>query len=269
MIVGIRLLVGCLAVIATTLSTAEVGAADRGLDDTGGFVNLSPGLVQTTNGCSEFSVQIVITVTDARVFGLRFYFDAANLQKTSVVPGSDARLHLMPDTLIADTLMLDGFFHPNFPAGSVTIATLNVRAISPDDTVSLIGFTEGQGFSGSGEAPEPIIFSGDSTIIMIEGSVPLAPQGLIIVPFPPAQVGQTDSLRIQWKRVRRDVDGGLVTNPLYTVFFWDVKKDTSFIITTTYDTFLYNDYIRHSYDPGDTGSVHIGQYWVTACKTQP
>jgi hypothetical protein len=237
------------------------------LDDTGGFVHLTPGTIRTTNGCADFSVSVVLTVTDARVFGLRFYFDQANLELVGVTPGTHASLHLMPDSLDSDTLYLDGFFDPNFPAGSVTVATLHLRAISPSDATALIGFLDGQGFSGDAGGAQPISFSGDTTTVLVEGTAPQRPGNVIIVTLPYPH--HADSVRIQWNPVYQDLTGDSVRHPLYSVYCWDVKNDTTFFVTETLDTFIYHDYVKETFFPGDPGTVNAAIYWVTACKTQP
>ncbi len=237
------------------------------LDDTGGFIHLSPGVVHTNNGCSEFSVSIIATLTDARVFGLRFVFDQANLDLLSLVPGTDPRLHLLPTQLAADTLRVDGFFHPNFPAGSVTLATLNLKAISAADTTTIIGFVGGQGYSGTSDYPQPIQFGGDTATIIIDGTPPRAPDSLIIVTLPyPAH---DDSVRLQWRHVHWDVHGNPVVNPLYTVHLHDVLNHADYTLATLLDTFLYDQFVHITFPFPDTTVVNVGTYEVRACKTQP
>jgi hypothetical protein len=254
------------------LALAGFGFAEpplhRDLDDTGGFVHVAPGIVRTTNGCSQFSLSVVLTATDARVFGLRFYFDQSNLELLSVTSGADTTLSLAPALLQSDTLHLDGFFHPNFPAGSVTVAVITAKAVSPGDANTVIGFLDGRGFSGQSDDAEVIIFSGDTSNVLIEGSAPLPPAGVVILPFrsPP---DHADSVGIYWHPVTRDIDGGTVLNPLYTVYCRDIKHDTTFAVGETSDTLVYNNFISHTYMPGDTGVVNIGMYWITACRTRP
>jgi hypothetical protein len=257
---------GLLLLFRTSLAAGQL-PSER-LDDTGGYIHLSPGIVHTTNGCSQFTVTIRATLTNARVFDLCFFFDAPNLALVAVTPGSEASLHLLPYQLENDTLRLDGFFHPNYSAGSVIVAQLTCRAIAPLDTMTQIGFIRGQGFSGSPENPEPIIFSGDTTTIFIDGTPPLPPASVIIIPFhtpPPLN----DSVGVFWRPVQFDLHGHPVSEPLYTIHFSDVLNDTSFVLGATTDTFFYHNYITRSFMPGDTGVVNVGLYWIQACKTRP
>ncbi len=239
--------------------------AQSPLDDTGGFISLSPGVVHTNNGCSEFNVSVHATLTDARVFGLVFAFDQANLELLAVTPGPDTTLHLLPYTLAADTLRLDGFFHPNFPAGTVTLATLRCRAIAPNDVNTLIGFISGQGYGHTADNPEAIIFTGDTSTVMIDGTAPRAPEGLIIVtpPFP----AHDDSVRLQWLAVTEDLNGQPVVNPLYTVYLHDLLNNLDFTLGTTTDTFFWDGYIYNT--RLETPVVNIGLYEVRACKPAP
>lgn len=244
------------------------------LDDTGGFIHLSPGLVRTTNGCAEFTVTIQATLTDARVFGLKFSFDESRLELLSVTSGSHPSLNLMPHFLASDTLHVDGFFHPNFPAGQVTIATLRIRAITPGDDESFIGFVTGQGYGGTPAAPELIVLSGDTTYVDIEGTAPLAPEKLVIktLPYP----ANDDSVLLSWRPVRRDVDGDTVIGPMYLVCFENMITDTVFEIGSTMDTFYYDDAIRTGanlilYDSlgNPTDTVEHGLYFIRSCKVNP
>jgi hypothetical protein len=238
------------------------------LDETGGFIHLSPGVVHTNNGCSQFTVSIVATLTNAHVFGLTFGFDQANLSLISIMPGSDTTLHLLPHQLGNDTLRLDGFFSPNYTAGSLVLARLTCNAISVSDLTTQIGFIGGQGLGGTAEAPDPIIFSGDTSTIIIDGTAALPPASMIIIPYH-SPVPFDDSVGVFWRPVTIDLHGNAVTHPLYTVYFHDILHDSSFILGSTVDTFYYNNYITHSYMPGDTGTVNAGEYWIRVCKTQP
>jgi hypothetical protein len=266
----------CYGLLFTTLlvllSTALLPdpADGQTLDDTGGFLHTTPNFIHTTNGCGQFTISFSATLTDARVFGLRFYFDQTNLELISITSGSDPTLHLMPDSLYSDTLWLDGFFSPNKTGSNVILATLTVKAISPGDVTTHIGFLDGMGFSGTGENPESILFNGDSATVMIEGTAPRPPQGVIIVPLIPPSTD--DSVRIQWHPVTLDLDGNAVVNPLYHVMLHDVVHDTAFTIAETPDTFLYDRYIHYNFpisNPPDTVWTNIGYYEVRACKTQP
>jgi hypothetical protein len=221
--------------------------------------------VHTNNGCSEFTVSIVATLTDARVFGLRFSFDQTNLELISVTPGADSRLHLMPTDLAADTLHLDGFFHPNFPAGSVTLATLRCKAISPGDVTALIGYLNGSGFSGTADAPQPIQLSGDTSTVIVDGTPPRPPDNLVIqlLPYP----SNDDSVKLLWHKVTRDMAGNVVTNPLYTVYLHDGINHTDYTVATIPDTFIFDEFVHITFPC--TTVVNIGTYEVRACKTQP
>jgi hypothetical protein len=210
-------------------------------------------------------VSVVATLTDARVFDLVFVFDQANLNLLGVTPGSDSRLHLLPFDLAADTLRVDGFFHPNFPAGSVTLATLRCKAISSADATALIGFVHGQGFSGTSEAPQPIQISGDTCTVFVDGTPPRAPDSLIIISLPNPY--QADSVRLQWRHVTRDLYGNPVTNPRYTVYLHDVLNNADFTIASLLDTFIYDEFVHITFP--ETTVVNIGVYEVRACKTQP
>jgi hypothetical protein len=254
-----------LSSVAADPSSTALRPAGNGLDDTGGFIHLTPGVIQTNNGCSEFSVSIVATLTDARVFGLSFAFDQSNLELLSVTPGSDPRLNLLPTQLSANTLRVDGFFHPNFPAGAVTLATLTVKAIAPFDTTTAIGFVNGNGFSGTTDTPQPIMLSGDTATVIVDGTPPRPPDSLIIITLPyPAH---DDSVRLQWRRVTQDIHGHPVNHPQYTIYLHDVLNDTSLALATLPDTFLYDEFIHITFPC--TTVVNIGVYEVRACKTQP
>jgi hypothetical protein len=252
--------------------SGALGGERTPLDDTGGFIHLSPGLVRTTNGCSEFDVFVQATLTDARVFGLKLWFDEARLELISVIPGSHAALNLMPHYLTDDTLHLDGFFHPNFAAGQVVLAVLRVRAISPDDDAALIGFLYGQGYGGTPAEPELIVLDGDTSFIDIEGTMPLAPESLVIkrLDWP----AYDDSVLLSWKPVRRDIDGDPVLSPLYKIFFENIVTDTIVEIGSTLDTFYYDDAIKTGanliqYDTlgNPTDTSNHGIYFIRSCKT--
>ena len=112
---------------------------DSRLDDTAGFIHLTPNPFSTL--CeTPFSITLIATLTDARVFELRFLFDQDYLQLLSVTPGSETRLHILPEQVSGDTLWLDGFFHPNF-TGTTALATLTFYSLLiPDDDTTRIGF---------------------------------------------------------------------------------------------------------------------------------
>lgn len=245
------------------------------LDDwTAGFIHLAPSVIQTTNGCSQFQVHVIASVTDAAVFSLKFFFDSANLELLNITPASDTALHLMPAAIVADSLWLDGFFEPNRTGPNVHIATITARAISPDDAVSRVGFLSGIGYSGSASDIDTILFSGDSTTVLVEGTPALSPERLIIQTLSPPY--NADSVLLRWRPVTHDVDGAIVTNPLYQVYFRNILTDSVFHVGSTFDTFYYHDAIQTGihvirYDslgvPIDTSNVGI--YFLQSCKTQP
>lgn len=260
--------------IVCLVTTHDV-RSQSALDDlSSGFIHLSPAIIHTTNGCSQFTIGILGTFTDARVFSLRFYFDSPNLQLLSVTPAADTSLHLMPYLLSADTLWIDGFFHPNRTGVNVLLAQLHCKAISAGDYTALVGFLSGEGYGGVVTNPDTLIFSGDTSVVFIEGTAPLPPEHLIVQS--PPHPAHDDSLRLCWRSVMWDEDGDPVVNPLYHVYFRNIFTDSTFLIAETPDTFIWDNAIQtgiHSilYDtlgiPIDT-SDH-GWYFVTSCKTQP
>lgn len=243
--------------------SAKLFAQLNPLDDTAAFIHLSPNPVHGF-ACDPFTVNVNMTATDARVFELRFVLDAANFNLIGVTAGSHPALHVLPHLLDGDTLWLDGFFHPNF-TGSTVVASLHFAAVGPvGDQITSIGFLDGQGFSGTGETPEPIIMIGDSTTINLEGTVPLPPESLVISPV------LDDSVCLRWHSVDYDTDGDTVIHPQYLVEFEDgINNQGVFIpIGSTFDTFFYHDFIIFEFDPGDTGTVNIGTYRIRASKCQ-
>jgi len=258
--------------IQTGESAAQPGS---GLDDvTAGYIHMSPSLVQTTNGCTQFEVYVMASVTDAGVFSLKLYFDSNNLALIGVAPSPDTTLHLMPAVLIHDTLCLDGFFEPDRTGPNIHLATITAHAISPDDAVTLIGFVAGEGYGGAGSAIDTIAFGGDSTTIFVEGTAPRPPEDLIIRSAPPP--AKADSVLLYWRAVTRDMDGDPVVNPLYKVYVVNVAVDSVFEVAATLDTFCWDDVIRTgfhliTYDslglPVDT--LNHGIYFIQSCKTQP
>ncbi len=239
--------------------------AQRGpLDDTAAFIHLAPNPVSGL-ACNDFAISIQMTGTNARVFDLRFVFDAAGYTVTSVVQGPHPALHVLPHLVEGDTLSIDGFFHPNF-TGTTVIATVYFSAVNQSiDQSTIVGFLDGQGFSGTGEAPEPINMSGDSTVVNLEGSVPLPPDSVTIVSI------LADSVRVTWTKVTTDVDAGPVVSPWYLVEFEDVLNNQGvyFPIGATQDTFFYHDFIIFSFDPYDSGTVNVGTYRIKALKCEP
>ncbi len=243
------------------LGGVKLFAQQSPLDDTAAFIHLAPNPV---NGfaCDEFVVNVQITATNARVFDLRFIYDSDNFTLTSVTEGSHAALNLMPHMVDSDTLYLDGFFHPNF-TGTTVLASLHFMANNlVGDQLTMVGFIDGQGFSGTGEAPDPMIIIGDSTTVNLEGTLPLPPDLLVIVPI------LADSVCLHWHAVHYDTDGDTVINPQYLVEFEDVLNNQGIYnsIGTTFDTFFYHDFIIYEFDPGDTGTVNVGTYRIRATK---
>ncbi|MBK6765056.1 MAG: hypothetical protein IPG71_01750 [bacterium] len=234
------------------------------LDDTAAFIHLAPNPVSGFT-CEEFAVNIQLTATDARVFELRFVFDAADYQLVAVTPGSLAALHVLPHMVDADTIWLDGYFHPNF-TGLTTIATLHFIALAPlGDHSTLIGLLDGQGWSGTADAPEPMLIGGDSTTVNLEGTPPLPPETLVIKNF------LDDSVRLTWHKVTLDEDSDPVVSPWYIVEFEDILNNEGVYtpIGNTQDTFFYHDFIIYDFDPGDTSTVNAATYRIRATKCEP
>jgi hypothetical protein len=230
-----------------------------------GSIHLTPSIIHTNNGCSEFSVAISAGFCDARNFDLSFGFDQSSLELLSVTPGSDTTLHLLPELLGGNVLHLDGFFHPNKSTGLMTLATLTCRAIAPADITTQIPFVSGQGYSGTADNPVPIDFSGDTATVVIDGTLPLAPDSLVIITLP--YPSTSDSVRLQWRRVRRDMHGNPVVNPLYHVYLHDVINDADYTVASLLDTFIYDEFVHITFP--ETTVVNIGLYEVRACKTSP
>ncbi len=243
------------------LASARLFAQSNPLDDTAAFIHLAPNPVHGF-ACDEFTVNVQMTATNARVIDLRFVFSSADFALTGVTEGGHASLNLMPHLVENDTLSLDGFFHPNF-TGTTVIATLHFMANNlVGDQLTMVGFIDGQGFSGTGEAPDPMIILGDTTNVVLEGTLPLPPDSLIIIPI------LADSVCLRWHAVHYDTDGDTVINPQYLVEFEDVLNNQGVYnpIGTTFDTFFYHDFIIYEFDPGDTGTVNVGTYRIRATK---
>jgi hypothetical protein len=236
------------------------------LDDTFGTVSLVPDTVLVL-ACTPVSIAVNIALTDARVFDLQFAFDPARLQFLSAIPGSDPSLHLMPPSASGGSLLLDGFFHPNF-TGTAALAILNfyVNPVTDDDT-TIVRFAAGQGYSGTENSPIPIQFSGDSTVILIEGTPPEPPTELLITRLNYPAHG--DSVLLQWHPVFFDVDGDTLINPLYVVYREHVVPNPGVFdsIGSTPDTFLYDPSIILNPDPGDVKNASTLR--VVVRKTQP
>lgn len=242
---------------------ANIFAQRNPLDDTAAFINLSPGNISAFT-CEGFDVNIQMTATNARVFDLRFIHDSDNFALTGVTPGGLASMHVLPHYVGGDTIAIDGFFHPNF-TGTTLVATLHFVPIDVvGDQTTLVGFLDGQGFSGTGEAPEPMVITGDSSSVSLEGTPPLPPDSLVIVPM------MDDSVCLHWSPVTLDEDNDPVVNPGYLVEFEDVINNQGVYdsIGFTLDTFFYHDFIIYEFDPGDTGVVNLGTYRIRALKCQ-
>jgi len=256
------------ATLSVLLLTSAVAARPGNtLDDlTAGYVHFLPAVVWTTNGCAEFVVNVEATLTNARAFSFQFYVQSASLDLIEVVPGSAPGLHLMPELLRGDTLWLDGFFDSQTTGPSVSLAALRMRAVAPHDAVTDIRFVQGRGYGGTPSSVDTILFAGGVCTVHIEGTPPLPPDSVIIItePYP----AHDDSLLILWHRVTHDADGDTVIHPLYTVYLNDVRRDTTFVATTTYDTAYWCPYVAHTFWPGDP-TVNATIIWVRACKTQP
>jgi hypothetical protein len=270
-----------LVIIALLLCASVWGKADDSgmpsngdlpgapLDDTAGFIHLTPNPIHTL--CeSPFSVSVIATITDARVFEVRFCLPQDFFELISVTPGNEPSLHVLPETLSGDTLWLDGFFHPNF-TGTTTLATLTVfaRCIPGDDT-SRIGFMEGRGYSGTADSPQVILLSGDTTTIYIDCTPPENPWGMIIIPV------DTDSVCLRWHPIFFDIDGDTVIHPAYVIYRTDqlLFPPTLDSVAATLDTFFYDDYIQiwHPMPPDTAGFIsylNVTTYEVRARKTQP
>ncbi len=237
------------------------------LDDTGGFIHFSPTLSHVL-ACDTFHMTVSGTFTDARVWSLNILLESP-LVLLAVDPGSDPRLNLMPEMITGDTLLLDGFFHPNL-SGNTVLATLTLTTtLPPQDDTARVGFFSGRGFSGTADAPEPIQFDGDTAYVFIEATPPHPPAHVIIDVLPaPAH---DDSILILWNRVFYDLDDDTLISPLYQVYLTDVinsELDT-IQIGSTADTFYYSTYVQNTYQPGDTGAVNAGVFQVRTRKTQP
>ncbi|MCB1060654.1 MAG: hypothetical protein KDB65_10505 [Calditrichaeota bacterium] len=239
--------------------------AQRGtLDDTAAFIHLSPSTIFAYT-CEGYTVNVQMTGTNVRVFDLRFVFDSANFTLVSVTPGPNPNLHILPHLVDGDTISVDGFFHPNF-TGTAVIASLTFEPINLlGDQSTIVGFLDGQGFSGTGEMPDPINMNGDTTAITLEGTKPLAPDSVTIFPI------MADSVCLSWRSVTLDEDNDPISNPWYQIELEDVINDEGNYIPvgTTQDTFFYHDFVVYTFDPGDTGVVNIGNYHVITLKCEP
>ncbi len=246
----------------------SLAAQSQPLDDTFGTVDLDPDSSHVL-ACTQVSLTLDISVTDARVFDLHIGFDPARLQYVSAVNGLEPTLNVMPLSVVGDEITVDAFFHPNFTgATNVITLTFYVNPTIGDDT-TVVRFDFGQGYSGTADNPEPIQWSGDSAIIYIEGTPPEPPSEVLLVrqPYPSTD----DSIEVIWNPVFYDLDGDTLINPLYVVFREDIIN-TPYVydsIGATYDTFFYDNYINLTFQPGDTGIVNAATIKVLTRKTQP
>jgi len=254
-------------IVSTLLAAPR--PSDPPLDDTAAFIHLAPAY-QNVLACDSFAVNVLMTATNARVFDLRFVHVSADYELLSVTPGPHPNLHILPHDTTADTISVDGFFHPNF-TGTTTIATLWLmkRTMVDDDTTE-VGFIAGQGYSGTADLPEPIVFNGDTAIIDVEGTPPLAPTELIIIPYYTYAVS-VDSVCLHWNPVYYDEDGDTLIAPEYDVVFEDVLNNSGVLVPIgmTTDTFYCDDYIVQDFFPYDSSIVNVGTYRIHTKRTNP
>lgn len=261
-LVGLRALL--LATAVLFLFSVKLFAQRNPLDDTAAFIHLAPSTIDAFT-CEGYTINVQMTGTDVRVFDLRFVFDASDFNLVSVVPGPNPNLHVLPHLVDGDTIAIDGFFHPNF-TGTTLIASLTFAPVNVvGDQNTILGFIDGQGFSGTGEVPEVIAMNGDTSTISLEGTKPLPPDTTTIFPY------YIDSVRVSWTPVTLDEDNDPIINPWYLIEFEDVKNTEGVInpIGTTQDTFFHHDYVMFSFNPGDTSTVNIGRYQVRALRCEP
>jgi hypothetical protein len=261
-LVAIQLLACCLPLN----SPASPRFSGTPLDDTFGTVTLAPDTIHVL-ACTPLSITVNVALTDARVFDLQLAFDPARLQFLSAISGSDPSLHLMPPGVSGGNLVLDGFFHPNF-TGVAALATLSfyVNPVTEDDT-TIVRFAAGQGYSGTESSPIPIQFTGDSTVVLIEGTPPNPPAELLItyLNYP----ANDDSVLLRWHPVFFDVDEDTLINPIYVIYRENVIVNPGVFdsIGATPDTFFYDDEIIFNAGPGPV--FHDSNLKVVSRKTQP
>lgn len=258
------------SVILCTALTAQDHYRPDPFDDTACFIHLSPGL-QYLFVNEPFSISIAATLTDARVFSIRLIYDHSDYDLVSVTPGSHPDLHVLPHDANADTISIDGFFHPNY-TGTTTVAVLQfIKIDAMGDAVTEVGFIEGQGYSGTADVPEPIVIEGDTATVILEGTPPNPSTELIIIPQPQPVFGTVDSVCLYWNPVYYDQDGDTVIHPVYIIEFEDVLNAPSIFdsVGSTFDTFFCHDFIKYYFEPGDTGTVNVGVYQIITRKTQP
>ncbi|MBU0692696.1 hypothetical protein KKH18_12910, partial [bacterium] len=239
-------------------------------DDTACYVHLSPGF-QRGLTCDPFTVSLYATFTDARNFDLQISYDHSEFALVSVTPGTHPDLHILPHDTSENIITIDGFFHPNFTGITLLCGLEFMKREMIGDAVTEVGFIAGQGFSGTADLPEAIIFSGDTAIIDLEGTPPLAPMELVIIPQYSYARSIADSVFLRWNSVRFDVDGDTIINPEYHVVFEDRYENYGLIDTVgiTMDTFFYDDFIKYYFWPYDSMVVNAGVYRIHAKRTQP
>ena len=266
----LRLLILLLLAVITANAVAQERPHSSPLDDTAAFIHLIPAY-QNVLASDSFAIALQATITDGRVFDLVFAYNSTDYELLSVLPGPHPSLHILPQDTTADTISIDGFFHPNF-TGATTLATLWMRKRTMvDDDTTEIGFLEGQGYSGPPTSPEPVIFYGDTAVVDVEGTPPLAPMELIIIPqFSNARF-VADSVYLRWNSVHYDQDGDTIIDPLYLVVFEDRYENYGLIDTVgiTPDTFFYDDFIQYYFSPFDSMVVNAGVYRIHTKRTQP
>ena len=238
------------------------------LDDTFGIVNLDPDS-SLVLACTQMTVTLDVSLTDARVFDLHLIYDPVRLQLISAVAGTEPTLHVLPVNVVGNQITVDAFLHPNF-TGTTNVLTFTfyVNPTIGDDT-TVVSFDYGQGYSGTEDSPVPIQFSGDSAIIYIEGTLPLPPSELLISRL--AYPAHDDSILLRWHPVFYDFDGDTLINQIYIIYREDIKN-TPYVydsVGATSDTFFYDDFLNFTFSPGDTGVVNAATFKVHTRKTQP
>lgn len=256
-------------IVMTLLVMAAIAFARPGsLDDTIGIANLEPDTVDQL-ACQPIYVDVELTLTDARNFTLRFDFDPTLIQLTAVIPGSHPDIHILPHNISGNVITVDGFFNPNF-TGTTTGFTFCFQSFLLPDTSTTVHWLSGQGFSGTYDNAVPISFSGDSALIQIEGTPPLAPDSLVIRRL--AVPAYNDSIEVLWTPTYYDLLGDTVINPLYVVYREDVINNPGVFdsVGATSDTFYYSPFIQLNFNPPyDSLVVNDANFQVRARKTQP
>ncbi len=257
---------GFILAVSALLLLVLPAAFCQPLDDTSGIVNLDPDS-SLVLACTQVSLTLEFTVTDARVFDLHLLLDPARLQFLSMTAGSEATMHLLPVSLSGNHLTVDGFFEPNF-SGTTLVATLTfyVNPTIGDDT-TVVRFDYGQGYSGTAENPIPIAFVGDSAVIYIEGTLPPPPNQLLLTRQ--AWPANNDSILATWFPVYWDLDGDTLINQLYVVYREHPVANPGVLdsIGATADTFFWDLSIATNPDPIIVSNAST--LIVVTRKTQP